>query len=58
MLILLFTGANAADWTSILVHTGVYDPSLGIPPTSIPTIELPNVEDAVKWAMKREGLEI
>lgn len=51
-------GANAANWSSILVHTGVYDPTLGLPPSSKPTIELQNVEEAVKWAVKREGIEI
>lgn len=51
-------GANAANWSSILVHTGVYDPALGLPPTNKPTIELQNVEEAVKWAMQREGMEI
>lgn len=54
----MLTGANAANWPSILVHTGVYDPTLGLPPSSKPTIELQNVEEAVKWAMEREGLKI
>ncbi|PCH43585.1 HAD hydrolase [Wolfiporia cocos MD-104 SS10] len=46
-------GANAANWASILVHTGVYDPKQG-PPTHVPTHEAKNVEEAVKWAIHRE----
>ncbi|KAJ4483675.1 HAD hydrolase [Lentinula aciculospora] len=40
-------GANAAGWSSVLVYTGVYDPTTG-PPTNIPTHETRDVEEAVK----------
>ncbi|KAJ7127158.1 HAD-like domain-containing protein [Mycena epipterygia] len=50
-------GANAANWPSILVRTGVYDPAKGLP-THRPTVELENVEEAVKWALEREGVEL
>ncbi|THH26679.1 hypothetical protein EUX98_g7513 [Antrodiella citrinella] len=38
-------GANQAGWKSILVRTGVYDPSNG-PPSHTPTHEVEDVEDA------------
>ncbi|KAJ3810587.1 HAD-like domain-containing protein [Lentinula aff. lateritia] len=44
-------GANAAGWSSILVHTGVYDPTTG-PPTHIPSREARDVEEAVIWALE------
>lgn len=46
-------GANAARWSSVLVHTGVYDCSAG-PPTHEPTHQADDVEAAVKWAVERE----
>lgn len=46
-------GANAAGWTSILVQTGVYDRKHGAP-SSQPTHEAEDVEEAVQWAIKRE----
>ncbi|KDQ62256.1 hypothetical protein JAAARDRAFT_30147 [Jaapia argillacea MUCL 33604] len=46
-------GANAAKWSSILVRTGVYDPSFG-PSPHTPTYEAEDVEEAVKWAINRE----
>ncbi|KAG6821025.1 hypothetical protein H0H93_007915 [Arthromyces matolae] len=46
-------GANAAGWSSILVHTGVYDPQEG-PPSQPPTHIATDVESAVKWAIDRE----
>ncbi|KAF8893928.1 HAD-like domain-containing protein [Infundibulicybe gibba] len=46
-------GANIAGWSSILVHTGVYDPRQG-PPTHTPTHEAEDVEEAVRWALDRE----
>ncbi|OCH89028.1 HAD-superfamily hydrolase [Obba rivulosa] len=46
-------GANAAGWSSILVHTGVYDPRQG-PPMHQPTQEVEDVEEAVRWAIERE----
>jgi ribonucleotide monophosphatase NagD (HAD superfamily) len=41
-------GANAAGWSSVLVHTGVYDPKRGVPPPHIPTYQAPDVFEAVK----------
>ncbi|KAL0579756.1 hypothetical protein V5O48_002250 [Marasmius crinis-equi] len=46
-------GANAARWTSVLVHTGVFDPHLGIPPQHTPTHQAPDVEAAVWWAVEQ-----
>ena len=46
-------GANVAGWQSILVNTGVYDPSRGRP-THLPTHFAEDVEEAVKWAIERE----
>lgn len=46
-------GANAASWSSFLVKTGVYDESLGLPPTHAPTEIVEDVESAV-----RRGVEI
>ncbi|KAF8906463.1 HAD-hyrolase-like-domain-containing protein [Gymnopilus junonius] len=46
-------GANAAGWSSILVKTGVYDPSDG-PPSHSPAHIAEDVEEAVKWAIQRE----
>jgi ribonucleotide monophosphatase NagD (HAD superfamily) len=46
-------GANAAGWSSILVHTGVYDPAEG-PPAHTPTTEAVDVEEGVKWAIDKE----
>lgn len=45
-------GANAADWSSVLVRTGVYDPEQG-PPTHRPTHIAEDVEEAVDWAIER-----
>ncbi|KAG9051143.1 hypothetical protein FS837_011989 [Tulasnella sp. UAMH 9824] len=44
-------GANGAAWKSVLVHTGVYDPTQG-PPAHRPTVEAKDVEAAVHWAFK------
>lgn len=46
-------GANAAGWNSVLVHTGVYDPTRG-PPAHTPTQQASDVEQAVRWAIDRE----
>jgi len=46
-------GAVAADWYSILVQTGVFDPQQG-PPSPRPTHVVDDVEAAVKWAIGRE----
>ncbi|KAJ3787292.1 HAD-like domain-containing protein [Lentinula aff. detonsa] len=46
-------GANAAEWSSVLVNTGVYDPTAG-PPAHSPTHQAQDVEDAVLWAIERE----
>ncbi|KAF5345366.1 hypothetical protein D9758_008501 [Tetrapyrgos nigripes] len=53
-------GANRAAsransrWSSILVHTGVFDPMKG-PPTHTPTHQAADVEQAVRWAIEREA---
>ncbi|KAJ7209577.1 HAD-like domain-containing protein [Mycena pura] len=44
-------GANAANWQSVLVKTGVYS---GGPPTHQPTHLADDVEEAVHWAIARE----
>jgi len=46
-------GANAAKWSSILVNTGVFDPTQGLP-TYSPTYFAQDVEEAVLWAVERE----
>ncbi|KAI0058631.1 HAD-superfamily hydrolase [Artomyces pyxidatus] len=46
-------GANAAGWASVLVRTGVYDPTNGAP-THTPTHVAEHVEEAVTWAIRRE----
>lgn len=46
-------GANAANWLSILVNTGVFDLAQG-PPIHLPTHFAQDVEEAVKWAVARE----
>ncbi|KAF8583910.1 HAD-superfamily hydrolase [Ramaria rubella] len=50
-------GANSASWSSILVHTGVYNSKHG-PPEYAPTHEARDVEEAVRWALEREGVRI
>jgi len=47
-------GANAVNWSSVLVRTGVFDPQQG-PPSHEPTHEADDVEDAVRWAIGRES---
>jgi ribonucleotide monophosphatase NagD (HAD superfamily) len=47
-------GANAVTWSSVLVHTGVYDPARG-DPIHPPTYQAADVEEAVKWAIRRES---
>ena len=46
-------GANGANWNSVLVRTGVYDPEEG-PPRHRPTHIAEDVAEAVEWAIKRE----
>ncbi|KAG7090938.1 hypothetical protein E1B28_010010 [Marasmius oreades] len=46
-------GANAAGWSSVLVHTGVFDPGSGAPPAHTPTYQARDVEAAVQWALNR-----
>ena len=47
-------GANAAGWSSVLVHTGVYDPKTGVPPTHTPTHQAPDVFAAVQQVWLNE----
>lgn len=46
-------GANAANWSSVLVKTGVYEPESGSP-SHEPTHIAEDVEEAVRWAVERE----
>ncbi|KAF5325758.1 hypothetical protein D9611_000075 [Ephemerocybe angulata] len=46
-------GANAAQWNSVLVKTGVYNPEQG-PPAHAPTHTANDVLEAVQWAVERE----
>lgn len=48
-------GANAFGWGSLLVRTGVYRDAQG-PPAHKPTQIVDNVEQAVLWALEKEGL--
>jgi ribonucleotide monophosphatase NagD (HAD superfamily) len=48
-------GANAAGWSSILVHTGVYSPSDG-PPSHKPTFQASDVEEAVNAVLTKEAI--
>ncbi|KAI5834030.1 HAD-superfamily hydrolase [Schizophyllum commune Tattone D] len=50
-------GANGANWNSVLVHTGVYDPEEG-PPRHRPTHIAEDVAEAVEWAIKREHARV
>jgi HAD-hyrolase-like len=45
-------GANGANWSSVLVKTGVYDPSQGHP-SYPPNHCADDVEEAVKWALEQ-----
>ena len=47
-------GANDAHWRSVLVLTGVYNPTHG-PPRHTPTHIAEDVEEAVSWAIEREA---
>jgi HAD superfamily hydrolase (TIGR01456 family) len=55
-------GANNYDspfgstWESILVQTGIHQ--AGSTPEHVPTVEVGNVLDAVRWALKKELIEI
>ncbi|KAJ7718008.1 hypothetical protein DFH07DRAFT_860723 [Mycena maculata] len=44
-------GANAANWQSVLVGTGVFNGGI---PTHQPTHQAEDVEEAVRWAITRE----
>jgi len=46
-------GANAANWSSVLVHTGVF--TKGSTPRHTPTHQAPNVEEAVRLAIQKEA---
>ncbi|KAL5598951.1 hypothetical protein BROUX41_003730 [Berkeleyomyces rouxiae] len=50
-----FRSANGANWLSLLVHTGVWSEVRG-PPAHTPTVIVPDVREAVRWALKREGM--
>ncbi|KAG4437129.1 hypothetical protein IFR05_007391 [Cadophora sp. M221] len=45
-----------STWKSILVQTGIHE--AGSVPEHKPTIEVGNVLDTVKWALREEGIEV
>ena len=45
-----------SSWKSILVQTGIHE--AGSVPEHKPTVEVGNVLDAVKWALRQEGIEM
>lgn len=45
-----------STWKSILVQTGIHE--AGSVPEHKPTVEVGNVLDAVKWALREEGIEM
>ena len=49
-------GANLAQWNSVLVHTGVYDPQhrSSLPGSKTPTFEAKDVEEAVRLVINEE----
>ncbi|KAJ7594670.1 HAD-like domain-containing protein [Mycena floridula] len=49
-------GAIGANWKSVLVHTGVYEPGgkKQLDASNTPTHESQNVEEAVRWALEQE----
>lgn len=49
-----FQSEHHVQWSSILVETGVYK-SGGKPPKYTPEVTLPNVADAVRWALAQQG---
>ncbi|TDL22649.1 HAD hydrolase [Rickenella mellea] len=50
-------GANGANWSSILVKTGVYREGSG-PPSHRPTLMAEDVEEAITMALRRESVEL
>lgn len=48
-------GANAFGWESILVRTGVFRGKDENDAAHKPTVIQPNVWEAVRWALEREG---
>jgi len=51
-----FRSADGTDWCSVLVRTGVWHPDRGEMKHQ-PRVIVDNVEEAVRWALKREGWE-
>ncbi|KKA26461.1 hypothetical protein TD95_000120 [Thielaviopsis punctulata] len=50
-----FQSTTGAKWASLLVRTGVWSEERG-PPAHVPTAIVPDVREAVRWALKREGM--
>jgi hypothetical protein len=48
-------GANAAGWSSVLVGTGVFQPSDQRIPPHTPTLIVDNVEQAVEYAINEHA---
>lgn len=51
-----FDSPHGIHWKSVLVETGVYE--AGTIPTYEPTNIAQNVEEAVKWALQEEGVDL
>jgi len=49
-------GANINGLSSLLVSTGVYRPSSGVPPAHTPTRIVTDVEEGVEWVLRKEGV--
>ncbi|ATY64465.1 HAD-superfamily subfamily CECR5 [Cordyceps militaris] len=54
-----FAPGDGAQWESILVRTGVFQPTLQEPePRYKPTVIVDDVVDAVVWALRNEGADV
>ncbi|KAM3560106.1 hypothetical protein ARSEF4850_003802 [Beauveria asiatica] len=54
-----FMPADGAQWESILVRTGVFQPTTAEPePRYQPTVVVDDVVDAVVWALRNEGADV
>ncbi|KAL7411169.1 HAD-like domain-containing protein [Mrakia frigida] len=49
-------GANINGLSSLLVSTGVFRPSSGVPPAHTPTKIVSDVEEGVEWVLRKEGV--
>ncbi|EKD12018.1 uncharacterized protein L3040_008038 [Drepanopeziza brunnea f. sp. 'multigermtubi'] len=51
-----YLSPHGTTWSSILVQTGIHQ--AGTVPEHLPTVEVPNVMDAVRCALEQEGVQI